>query len=122
MSPLALAFLGDAVYELLVREHLSKLGTMPAHILHVKAVKLVKASAQATAVNIIQGSLTEQELSVLKRGRNANSTTVPKNANPAEYRLATGLEALFGYLYLKGEQSRINELFEAVWQQLYEQD
>ncbi|SDN40646.1 Mini-ribonuclease 3 [Acetanaerobacterium elongatum] len=121
-SPLALAFLGDAVYELLVREHLSQQGSMPAHALHVLAVRLVRASAQAHATELIAGVLTEEETAILKRGRNANSTTVPKNANPADYRMATGLEALFGYLYLKGEQQRINELFKIIWQSYCEEN
>ena len=108
--------MGDSVYELLVREHLSKQGSMPAHTLHILAVRLVRASAQAHAVEIIGPLLTEDEATILKRGRNANSTNVPKNSNPADYRLATGLEALFGYLYLKGDQQRINELFEIIWQ------
>ncbi|MFA9380768.1 MAG: Mini-ribonuclease 3 [Acetanaerobacterium sp.] len=119
-SPLALAFLGDAVFELMVREHLSRMGNMPAHTLHVKAVTLVRASAQAKAVELISPVLTEDEMSIFKRGRNANSTTVPKNANPADYRAATGLEALFGYLHLKGEHKRVRKLFEMIWESLAE--
>lgn len=113
-SPLALAFLGDAVYELMVREHLAKMGTMPAHQLHVKAVKLVKAAAQAKGAEAIMPKLTEDEISIFKRGRNAHSNTMPKNANPQEYRHATGLEALFGYLHLKGEYDRERELFNMI--------
>ncbi len=114
-SPLALAFLGDAVYELMVREHLSRLGNMPAHTLHIKAVRMVRASAQAKAVQLIAPELTEEETAMYKRGRNANSTTVPKNADPCEYRAATGLETLFGFLYLKEQHERISVLFEKIW-------
>ncbi len=95
---------------------------MPAHKLHVLAVQLVRASAQAHAAEIIAQQLSEEEAAILKRGRNANSTTVPKNANPADYRMATGLEALFGYLYLKGEQQRIGELFEMIWKSYCEEN
>lgn len=75
---------------------------------------MVRASAQAKAVNLIVPVLTEDETAIFKRGRNANSTTVPKNANPADYRAATGLEALFGYLYLKEEHARIRTLFDLI--------
>ncbi len=113
MSPLALAFLGDAVYELLVRERLSAAGSKPAHLLHAQAVQLVRASAQSRAYERLLPILDEEELAVLKRGRNANSTSVPKNADVAEYRRATGVESLFGFLYMKGAVERINELFAA---------
>lgn len=114
LSPLTLAFIGDAVYEVLVRERLTAKGSMPANIMHKMAVTKVCASAQATGFDKIFDMLTEEELSILKRGRNANSTKVPKTSNPNEYRKATGLEALFGYLYLKGELNRMNELFTVV--------
>ena len=110
LSPITLAFLGDAVYELLVREQLAK-ENAPAGKLHRKAVKRVCCSAQAAGYDALQEVLTEEERNVLRRGRNANSTRVPKNAHPQEYRKATGLEALFGYLYLKKETGRILELF-----------
>lgn len=111
LSPLTLAFLGDGVYELFVREMLVKKGSMPAGKLHAKAVELVKAAAQAKAYDELFDSLSEEEQNIIKRGRNANSTKCPKNANPAEYRKATGIETLFGYLYLKGENERMYELF-----------
>lgn len=113
-SPLALAFLGDAVYELMVRERLSRMGSMPAHTLHIKAVTMVRCSAQAKAAEHILPMLTEEEEAIFRRGRNANSTTVPKNACPADYRAATGLETLFGFLYLKERHERIRELFERI--------
>lgn len=112
--------MGDAVFELMVREYLSRQGNMPAHTLHVKAVTMVRCSAQAKAAGLIAPLLTEEETAIYKRGRNANSTTVPKNATPADYRAATGLETLFGYLHLKGEHERIQTLFEMICAQLFE--
>jgi len=114
LSPLTLAFLGDAVFELLVRERLAAGGSQPANALHKMAIGKVCAEAQASAYTRLEPSLTEEELAVLKRGRNANSTKVPKHASPADYRKATGLEALFGYLYLKGEVARINEIYNLI--------
>ncbi len=111
---MTLAFLGDGVYELFVREMLVKNGSMPAGKLHAKAVELVKASAQAKAYDALFDKLNENEQAVIKRGRNANSTKCPKNANPADYRKATGIETLFGYLYLKGENERMLELFDMI--------
>ncbi len=114
-SPLTLAFYGDAVYEQLVRERLVKTANMPVNKLHKLAVLHVKASYQSRAVDNILESLTDEEVAVFKRGRNATSNTVPKSSNPVEYRRATGLEALFGYLHLSEQYSRINELFELIW-------
>lgn len=111
---MSLAFLGDAVFELMVREYLCRNGNMPAHVLHVKAVRMVCCAAQAKSASLITPLLTEDELAIFKRGRNAHSSTVPKNAKPADYRAATGLETLFGYLYLKGEHERIQTLFDAI--------
>lgn len=113
-SPLALAYLGDAVYELLVRDMITCGGTMSAHNLHKRSVKYVNAVAQAKAVDIIFPILTEQEKVILKRGRNAHGSNVPKNVSDFDYRKATGLEALFGYLYLNHELARINELFSII--------
>lgn len=110
-SPLTLAFLGDVVFELLVRERLLADGNMPVRDLHKKATEKVCASAQCSAASEILDMLTPEEEAVFKRGRNANSTHSPKSATTAEYRTATGIEALFGYLYLKKDVSRINELF-----------
>ena len=100
------------MFELLVRERLTAEGSMPAHILHKKAVKKVGAVAQARGYDRIEPLLTEEELGILKRGRNANSTNVPKSCDPADYRKATGVEALFGYLYLKGDLGRLEALYE----------
>ena len=115
LSPLTLAFLGDAVFELRVREKLAALGSMPVQQLHKRAVSYVCARAQTDAVANLDGLLTDEELAVFKRGRNTHSH-VPKNANTADYRLATGLEALFGFLHIAGEFDREAELFECIWQ------
>ncbi len=103
--------MGDGVYELFVREMLVKNGSMPSAKLHTKAVELVRAAAQAKAYDALFDTLSEKEQAILKRGRNSNTAKCPKNSNPAEYRKATGIEALFGYLYLMGENERMNELF-----------
>lgn len=110
-SPQALAFLGDAVYEILVRERIVHRANMPVNKLHLQAVEQVRASYQSKAYAVVEPVLTEEELAVLKRGRNISSIKPPKNGTMQDYRRATGLECLFGYLYLKGEIQRINELF-----------
>lgn len=109
-SPLALAFIGDAVYEVFVRAHVLAEANTSANTLHKKAIAYVKAAAQARAAKALLDTLTEDELAAFKRGRNAKSATVPKNADLTDYRYATGLETLFGYLYLSGESERLNEL------------
>ncbi|MCR4638880.1 ribonuclease III domain-containing protein [Ruminococcus sp.] len=113
-SPLTLAFLGDSVYDTLVREHLLRQANMPVAKLHSAKIKLVCAEFQSKAYDIAAEKLSEHELAVLKRGRNATGNTVPKHADAAEYRRATALECLFGYLYLTGENERIRELFELI--------
>lgn len=110
-SPQALAFLGDAVYEILVRERIVHRANMPVNKLHSQAVEQVRASYQSKAYAVVEPVLTEEELAALKRGRNISSIKPPKNGTMQDYRRATGLECLFGYLYLKGEIQRINELF-----------
>lgn len=110
LSPLALAFLGDGVFELLVRTSLLNRNKNPK-TLHVQAIKSVKASAQARKIKSVMDILTEEELQVFKRGRNAKSHTVPRNADLIDYKEATGLEALFGYLYLLNRGNRILELY-----------
>lgn len=114
LSPVVLAFMGDAVYETLVRNHLISVAHTPASKLHHACVEFVKASAQAEATRVLSPILSEEEHTILRRGRNANTTHVPKNAAPADYRYATGLEALFGYLYLSGRKERIEEIFDAI--------
>lgn len=110
-SPLSLAFLGDSVYDTLVREHLLLKANMPVAKLHSAKIKLVCAEFQSAGYDKIAEHLSEQELSVLKRGRNATGNTVPKHAEAVQYRRATAIESLFGYLYLIGENERIRELF-----------
>ena len=110
-SPQALAFLGDAVYEILVRERIVHRANMPVNKLHLQAVEQVRASYQSKAYAVVEPVLTEEELAALKRGRNISSIKPPNNGTMQDYRRATGLECLFGYLYLKGEIQRINELF-----------
>lgn len=113
LSPLQLAYIGDAVYELLVRTYLlSK--KLSVNELHKVATKYVKAKAQADIVHRLEDLLTDEELTIVKKGRNAKSNTMPKNASMIDYKYATGFEALIGYLYLKGEDTRIKELFEKV--------
>lgn len=114
LSPLNLAFIGDTVFDLFVREKLVCEANRPVNKLHNRAASMVKASAQAKAVERIRDRLTEQEQSVIRRGRNAHVNHKAKNMSEADYHLATGLEALFGYLYLKGETDRLNEIFEMI--------
>lgn len=113
LSPLALAFLGDSVYELLVRTVVLSKNKNPKR-LHIETINYVKASSQANFIEQLLESLTEEELAVFKRGRNAKSHTVPKNQSISDYRNATGLECLFGYLYLLDKSERILELFEMI--------
>ena len=113
MSPLSLAFVGDAVFELFVREKLVCAGNCPVKTLHRRAVEQVccQAQAQAAAGQRLFDSLTPEEQDIFRRGRNAHVNHVPKNAEPADYHAATALEALVGYLYLKGDLSRLQALF-----------
>ena len=111
VSVLGLAHIGDGVYELLVRTWLCANGKSTSKGLHRETVSYVAAPAQAKAAAKLLDKLTEEELTAYKRGRNAKVNSVPKNADISDYHSATGLEALFGYLYLKGEKDRLNELF-----------
>ena len=114
LGGLTLAFFGDSVYEVLVREKIVRCGTMPVNTLHKKAVEMVNAGFQSKAFEVIEPMLSEEELEIFKRGRNATGNNVPRSSNSKDYRRATGFEALFGYLHLIGETDRINELFEAI--------
>lgn len=113
LSPSVLAFVGDGVYGLYVRTALAKVNR-PSGELHKLSVELVNASAQAKAFKIIEPVLSEEELSVFKRGRNFHTSTTPKNSSNAQYHTATGLETLFGFLYLSGNTKRAEELFELI--------
>lgn len=106
-SPLTLAYIGDGVYDLIIRTVLVKKGNCPVNRLHKKASSLVKAGAQSAIMEVIEQELTDEELSVYRRGRNAHSPTMAKHATMADYRRATGFEALMGYLYLKGDYTRM---------------
>lgn len=114
---LVLAYIGDAVYEVFTRKKvLCMHPDMPAHKLHVQNVGYVKAKAQSNAMLVLEPILSEKELAIYKRGRNAKSATVPKNADLTDYRRATGFEALIGYLHLAGEEERLLELMEIAFQ------
>ena len=106
-SPLTLAYIGDGVYELIIRTILVKKGNCPVNRLHKKASSLVKAGAQSAIMEVSEEELTPEELSVYRRGRNAHSPTMAKHATMADYRRATGFEALMGYLYLKEDYTRM---------------
>ena len=106
-SPLTLAYIGDGVYELIIRTILVKKGNCPVNRLHKKASSLVKAGAQSAIMKVIEEELTPEELSVYRRGRNAHSPTMAKHATMADYRRATGFEALMGYVYLKEDYTRM---------------
>ena len=114
LSPLNLAFIGDCVYEMLVRETLVLNANRPVNDLHRESVKFVSAKAQTLAYDKIKDCLTEQETAIYKRGRNAKVGHNPKSASQGEYHIATGIEALFGYLYLTEQIQRIKELFQII--------
>lgn len=105
-----LAYIGDAVYELAVRLHFAGTSSAKSGELHKKAVQLVKASSQAEAAHRLQEDFSEEEAAIFRRGRNSQPSSQPKNADPANYMAATGLEAVIGYLYLKGDTSRLDYL------------
>lgn len=111
ISPLNLAFIGDTVFDLLTRCELVSEGNRPVNELHKGAAARVCASAQASSIKKIMDELTEEETEVFKRGRNAHSKSSPKNQSNADYHYATGLECLFGWLYLGKKEDRIKELY-----------
>ncbi|MDY4976205.1 MAG: ribonuclease III domain-containing protein [Clostridia bacterium] len=112
-SPLVLAYLGDAVYELYIRSHLVSQGNYPVNRLHKAAISYVKAEAQSAALSALEPELTEEELRIYKRGRNAKPGTVAKHADVKDYHRATGFEALVGYLYLDGQTERLGQVLAA---------
>jgi len=112
-SPLVLAYIGDAIYEVYVRNKLVSQHNIQVDKLHKMAVNMVKSSAQAKSYHKIEQELTEEELAVFKRGRNAKSS-VPKNSDMSEYKIATGLEALIGYIYLSGDNKRLDEIMNLI--------
>lgn len=106
-SPLTLAYVGDAVYEVVIRTVIAERANRAANELHKRAVKYVQAGAQAAMITALQEILTEDEMAVFKRGRNAKSNTSAKNASITDYRKATGFEALIGFLYLTDDLDRV---------------
>lgn len=109
LNPLQLALIGDAVYELFIRNYiLANNIELTAHKMHVKAIGYVKAKSQSTIMHCLEEELTEEESYIFKRGRNTKSATVPRNADVRDYRMATGFEALIGYLHLIGNYERLN--------------
>ena len=114
LSPSVLAFVGDAVYGLMVRTALAEVNR-PSGELHKLSVKLVNATAQAEAYKMIELELSEKEVMVFKRGRNFKTGNTPKNSSGGDYHTATGLETLFGFLYLSGENERLKKLFDIIW-------
>ena len=122
LSPLTLAFVGDGVFELFVREKLVCQGNFPVNKLHKRSVEQVCCGAQAAAAKKLLPMLTEEEAAVYNRGRNAHVGHVPKNAKVADYHAATAFEALFGYVYLTGNLQRLRELFQLACEALDEED
>ena len=114
MSNLGLAYLGDAVYEVMVRSWLCLHGKLTPGKLHRAALDYVAAPKQAAKMDLLLPILTEEEATIFKRGRNASPHSYPKGATRREYQIATGLEALFGWLYLQGQTDRLNQLFELI--------
>ncbi len=113
-SPLTLAFIGDGVYDLLVRDYLVRQANRPVGELNKRKVALVNCESQAAFTKSLMPKLSEREQAVYKRGRNAAPKCTPKHGTVADYHSATGLEALFGYLHINGEQDRIKELFNEI--------
>ena len=118
ISNLGLAHMGDCVYEILVRAHLCAQGNKTVAQLHGDTIRMVKATYQAKFVEKMLPHLTEEEMAYYRRGKNAHPHAVPKSATPAEYAKATGLEALFGYLFLSGQKERANEIFQIVMKEM----
>jgi len=110
VSPLSLAYIGDAVYELYVRSYIMHDVNMPVSKLHKASTQYVSAKAQAKIYHKIKDRLTEEETEVFKRGRNAHSYTSAKNTDIIDYRISTGLEALIGYTYIKKDETRLREI------------
>ena len=118
ISNLGLAHMGDCVYEMLVRAHLCAEGNKTVAQLHKQTITMVKATYQAAFVDKMLPILTEDEMAYYRRGKNSHVHAVPKSATPAQYAKATGLEALFGYLFLSGNKERANEIFNIVMKEL----
>ena len=114
MSPLTWAYIGDAVYELFIRNKLINETNLKPHKLHIEAIKYVKAKSQAEKLNEIYEALTDEEKDIVRRGRNTQNHHLPKNSNVQEYMYSTAFEALIGYLYLTKQNTRLKEILEKV--------
>ena len=114
MSPLTWAYIGDAVYELYIRNKLINETNLKPHKLHIEAIKYVKAKSQAEKLNEIYESLIDEEKDIVRRGRNTQNHHLPKNSNVQEYMYATAFEALIGYLYLTKQHTRLKEILDKV--------
>ena len=114
MNTTALAYIGDAVYEVYIRKHVLNMGYVHVDILHQKSVEYVRADGQATALKRIFDRLTQDEQGLVKRARNHKSSSRPKNADPVTYKWATAMEALVGHLYLEGQSQRLDEIMDMV--------
>ena len=114
MSPLTWAYIGDAVYELFIRNKLINETNLKPHKLHIEAIKYVKAKSQAEKLNEIYENLTDEEKDIVRRGRNTQNHHLPKNSNVQEYMYSTAFEALIGYLYLTKQNTRLKEILEKV--------
>ncbi|MEW5954208.1 MAG: ribonuclease III domain-containing protein [Bacillota bacterium] len=115
-SPLVLAYIGDAVYELAVRRYLVGKGLVKVNDLHREAVRYVRADTQAMLLRVMEHKLTDDESRIARRGRNAKSGHAPRGAGVVNYRQSTGFESLVGYLYLRGEEERLREILEQAFQ------
>ena len=110
MNPLTWAYIGDAVFELYIRENLVNITRLKPHKLHLESIKFVKASAQAEALKQIEETLTEEEKDIVRRARNTKNHHLPKNADINDYMYATAFEGLIGYLYLTKKEERLKEI------------
>lgn len=117
-SPLTLAYIGDGIYDLIIRTVVVERANRSANELHKRTTKYVKAQAQAAMISVLEEHLTEEEAAIYKRGRNAKSYTTAKNASVGDYRKATGFEALMGYLYLEDKMERALELVKTAIEKL----
>lgn len=120
ISPLTLSFIGDGVYDLMVREYIISLANRPVGKLNNRKISVVNCCFQAKCATALLPYLTEDEKVIYNRGKNANVHSVPKNASRSDYHSATGLEALFGYLYIKKDIARLRELFNIIVTDIYE--
>ena len=114
MSPLTWAYIGDAVYELYIRNYLIETTNLKPNKLHREATKFVKASSQAKILDKLNDFLNEEELEIIRRGRNTQNHHLPKNANPTDYMYSTAFEGLIGYLYLTKQETRLNEILSKI--------